>query len=268
MAINSLGKPQTYDLIAPAERFPARGASAPPPGAAGASRADEVTLSPAALKLQAGVALQQKPLAGVEAQVGRLNEQAEQLLDKSYGELLERAGRSDYLASIANPDDRSPEATAGRILGGVTGYIYDAYKLQNPDMDAAQLEKFQVQAIKGFEQGLGEAKQIIEAMGMLDGSMSSNIGKTEALVRSGMADFFKVERERLERGAGTGGGGEPRAAQAVGGAALAEGPAAAERTQRPRRVTDRNEAQAQPDDFAQGRARSFERAYGVTGRNS
>jgi len=153
-----------------------------------------VSVSPEARQLQVTTTLLREPLAATEAQIN-------QLLEDSYAQLMERAGRSDYLASVANPTDLSPEATAGRILGGITGYIYEAYKLQNPEFDVGRLEQFQTQVMRGFETGLGEAKSIIKAVGMLDDKLGEQIGQTEAKVREGLDAFFTRERERLSAGA-------------------------------------------------------------------
>lgn len=183
MAISPLGSvTQSYTSPRPAPR-------AAPPSAARDGE-DRVSLSPAARQLQVTTTLLRQPLEATEAQIN-------QLLEDSYAQLLERAGRSDYLASVANPTDLSPEATAGRILGGITGYIYEAYKLQNPDLDAGGLAKFQTQVMRGFETGLGEAKSIIAAMGILDDKLGAEIGQTESLVREGLDAFFTRERERL-----------------------------------------------------------------------
>ena len=151
---------------------------------------DRVTLSPAALQHQATSRLTTAPLDATERQVA-------DALQQAYDELYERAGKSDYMASIADTSDRSAEATAGRILGGITGYIYKAYQLGHPDMTAERFDAFQTQVLKGFDQGLNEAKGMIGVAGLLDPEMTRDIGKTEDLVHRGLEDFFAREKERL-----------------------------------------------------------------------
>jgi hypothetical protein len=111
-------------------------------------------------------------------------------------EILEQAGKSEYLQSIESPDDLSPEATAGRILGGITGYIYGAFKLQNPEATAEDFERFKAQVQEGFERGLGQAKSTLEGLERLDDEMVSGIDRTETLVREGLDEFFAHEADR------------------------------------------------------------------------
>lgn len=151
---------------------------------------DRVTLSPAGLQHQANSRLTTASLNATEREVA-------DVLQRAYDQLYERAGRSDYMASIADTSDRSPEATAGRILGGITGYIYKAYQMGHPEMTRERFDAFQAQVLKGFNQGLGEAKEIIGAAGLLDPQMTLDIGKTEELVLRGLDDFFAREKERL-----------------------------------------------------------------------
>ena len=188
----------TISPVGPSSQGFATSRYAPRPAAATPTQArgDRVSLSPEARQLQVTTTLLRQPLAATEAQIN-------QLLEDSYAQLMERAGRSDYLASVANPTDLSPEATAGRILGGITGYIYEAYKLQHPDLDAGGLAEFQTQVMRGFETGLKEAKAIIAAVGILDEKLGAEIGQTEARVREGLDAFFTRERERLSTPSGT-----------------------------------------------------------------
>jgi hypothetical protein len=158
--------------------------------AARVRQGDRVTLSPEGLQYQASSQLMTASLDATERQVS-------EVLERAYSELYERAGKSDYMASIADTSDRSADATAGRILGGITGYIYRAYQMGHADMTAEQLDTFQTQVLKGFHQGLGDARQMIGAAGLLDPAMTLDIGKTEDLVHRGLEAFFASEKERL-----------------------------------------------------------------------
>lgn len=151
---------------------------------------DRVTLSPEAQRYQHVAQLTTSPLDGIEKRVS-------EALERGYAELFERAGKGEYLASIADTSDRSADATAGRILGGITGYIYSAFQGANPRMTAEQLDTFQSLVLKGFDQGFGEAKHLIGAAGLLDSKMTEDIDMTAKLVRSGLDDFFASEKERL-----------------------------------------------------------------------
>ncbi|MCP3984477.1 MAG: hypothetical protein GY723_08805 [bacterium] len=111
--------------------------------------------------------------------------------------LFEEAGKSDYLESIANPTELSSEATAGRILGGIKGFIYGAFRMQHPDMTEEDFEYFQSEVMKGFEQGISEAREILTALGALDERLATDVVETERLVRGGLDEFFTQEREQF-----------------------------------------------------------------------
>ena len=112
--------------------------------------------------------------------------------------LFEQAGRSEYLESIELPEDLSASATAERILGGISGYIYRAFQLGHPDADLADLSRFKSEALRGFEQGLEEARGYIEALGDLNEELEERISETEDLVREGLEAFFDREEELLK----------------------------------------------------------------------
>lgn len=146
---------------------------------------DSVEISPMAERLKADRDLLRAIFGGVEEEVSSP--------DRS---LFETAGRSEYLASIAEPTDLSAEATANRILGGIRGYIYGAFRMSKPDATAEDFEEFASEVMRGSEQGMGEAREILKALSVLDASLSEDIGRTESLVREGLDEFFAEERER------------------------------------------------------------------------
>ena len=117
---------------------------------------------------------------------------------------FERAGRSEYLESSLNDSaagmlDLSPEATAARILGGIQGYIYRAFMAQHPGATAEDFEHFKAEVVRGFEQGMSEAGNILAGLSRLDNDLAEEIERTETLVREGLAEFFAEEEERFER---------------------------------------------------------------------
>lgn len=130
----------------------------------------------------------------LEEVLGSINERF------SGDELFDEAGRADYLSSIADPTDLSSAATAKRILGGITGYIYGGFKLANEELGLEEFEAFKSQVLDGFERGMAEAGRVLGALSVLDPELASDIAETERLVREGLDEFFAREEERV-RGA-------------------------------------------------------------------
>jgi len=162
---------------------PARGPGAP---VAPGEPSVRVALSPEATRLRAHGAL---VLAALYT-----NEDA---FDRVVRARFDEAGRSEYLASIAQPGDISPEATAERILGGITGYIYGAFRLSRDELGSEDLAEFERGVRKGFERGMREARAILEGLRALDPELARGIDRTESLVREGLDGFFRSEREAL-----------------------------------------------------------------------
>lgn len=161
---------------------------------------DSVRLSPAAFKMQLDSDIVRATFEITQEQVTKILEEHGLTAE----DLFEKAGKSKYLESIANPTDTSPEATAGRILGGITGYIFGAWQLGRPNMTLGDFEEFEKAVLSGFERGLGEAKGIIDGQGKMNDELSSGIAKTEELVRAGLATFFEEQRTRLSSAASSG----------------------------------------------------------------
>jgi len=109
--------------------------------------------------------------------------------------LLEAAGRSEYLASVSNPTDLSPEATAERILGGIRGYIYGAFSLAHPDATDGEFERFTSDVMRGFERGTSQARQVFEGLKDLEPDLAEEIARTQARVRDGLEAFFEEQRK-------------------------------------------------------------------------
>ena len=94
----------------------------------------------------------------------------------------------------AGAPDSSPESTAGRILYFSTAF-YNAYAVQtrNKDKDPETLARDFVALIRGgFERGFGEARDILNGLGVLgeDSPIEQGINKTYALVMQGFDDFL------------------------------------------------------------------------------
>lgn len=159
----------------------------------GAAQADRVTLSVQATELLTQQLIVDRTLGGAEGG----DEPLFQI------DLFEEAGRSEYLAGIESPTDLSSEATAGRILGGITGYIYGAFRLGRPDANSEDFEQFFEQVSAGFEQGLTEALEILDGLAALDEELSASIEETARLVREGLAGFHDTEAARFGDGGET-----------------------------------------------------------------
>ncbi|MFP4381013.1 MAG: DUF5610 domain-containing protein [Candidatus Sumerlaeia bacterium] len=121
-------------------------------------------------------------------------------------EMFEAAGKAEFQAANAPATDgaafdASPEATAGRIVDGITGYIFKAWQTQHPEMTEESFSEFQSQVMKGFEQGVEEAKDIITGLQAMTPETQESINQTESLVREQLDDFFNTTMEQIQEGA-------------------------------------------------------------------
>ena len=184
MAIQQIGRAARIDAGLRAERDP--GERRPVARVVAADDA-RVEISPQGERLRAQRAILRATFGGVE-----------EAAEADARALFEAAGRSEYLESIAQASDLSPQATAQRILGGITGYIYGAFRLAHSDLTSEDFDRFAAQVLQGFEKGLGEARGVIEGLAALTPELAAGIDRTEVLVREGLEVFFSDERRRLE----------------------------------------------------------------------
>ena len=85
--------------------------------------------------------------------------------------------------------DTSPEATAERIVSLTMG-SFGRFQEHHPGMDESeQAERFFELVSTGIEQGFGAAKDILEGLSVLEGSIADNIDKTYELVQQGLEQF-------------------------------------------------------------------------------
>lgn len=114
---------------------------------------------------------------------------------------------NEYLEPELGPDaigqamtqDNSAEATAGRILSQSTAF-FDAYAAQHQGEDPEDVARNFVALIRGgFEQGFGEAEDILQGLGALEEGSPIAVGiqKTYALVQKGYDDFLAQKLEAL-----------------------------------------------------------------------
>ncbi len=87
--------------------------------------------------------------------------------------------------------DVSPEATANRIVSMSTGF-FDAYSAQNPGLSETEvLDKFMSVISGGIDNGFKEAREILDALDVLQGDIAANIDKTYDFVQEGLDTFYQ-----------------------------------------------------------------------------
>jgi hypothetical protein len=85
--------------------------------------------------------------------------------------------------------DNTPQGTAGRIVALSTGF-FGAYQQQHPELSQPDaLKNFMAIIESGFQQGLSDAKNILQGLQVLNGSIASNIDQTAQLVQQGYDAF-------------------------------------------------------------------------------
>ena len=93
--------------------------------------------------------------------------------------------------------DVSPEATAERIVSLSTA-LYSAYKEQKPEEAETQvLENFMSTIGSGIEKGFNEARDILEALEVLEGKVASDINETYKLVQNKLSAFETMMKEQI-----------------------------------------------------------------------
>lgn len=123
--------------------------------------------------------------------------------DESQALLLRTAieGINEALAPTLGPDaiqnamsqDNSAEATAGRIVSMSTAF-FDAYAARRPDDDPETVLRDFMDVIRGgFEKGFGEARDILDGLGVFNGAVEADVTKTRELVLQGY-ERFMLER--------------------------------------------------------------------------
>lgn len=88
-----------------------------------------------------------------------------------------------------NSIDFSPEAVADRIVGFATSF-FSLYQQQNQDKELeTQLNDFLDIVGGGVDKGFGEAKDILDGLGVFEGEVEENANKTYDLIFSGFDKF-------------------------------------------------------------------------------
>jgi hypothetical protein len=89
--------------------------------------------------------------------------------------------------------DFSPQATADRIVAFSTNF-FSSYQEQHPELSEQEArDTFSDLMLAGVEEGIGEAKDILKALSVLDGDIESDIDKTMAFILEGFDKFRNPE---------------------------------------------------------------------------
>jgi hypothetical protein len=132
-------------------------------------------------------------LKATEAQLGVKDQPLALVLRSAIekiNEVLEPTLGPNAIESAADSGiDVSPEATADRIVGLSTAFFH-AFSKQNPNEEGEDLVNHFLAVIgSGIDQGFGEARDILDGLGVLEGSIADNINRTYDLVQEGLARF-------------------------------------------------------------------------------
>jgi hypothetical protein len=120
---------------------------------------------------------------------------ADKIIEK-LNELLKK-DLPDGIQSL-KPEEVTPEATADRIVTGVTGF-FEVFAKQNSDLSPeALLEKFMSEVRKGVDAGYDDASQILDNLGafQFDG-VKDGIEKTKGLIEEKLKAFETQKRQDL-----------------------------------------------------------------------
>jgi hypothetical protein len=124
----------------------------------------------------------------------------------------------DNAIQNAASEDNTPQGTADRIVSISTGF-FAAYKNQHPDLSSADaLQNFMATISSGFETGYKEASDLLQGLGVLNGTVASNIGKTYDLVQQGYAAFESAQSAAAPVAASDGAAGSANATAVSGSA--------------------------------------------------
>ena len=107
---------------------------------------------------------------------------------------LEESTGEEYSLQAAYDSgiDVSPEATASRIASLSTAF-FGQYQESHPELELEEALTSFVDIISGgIDKGFGEAREILDGLGVLGGDIADNIDKTYELVQEGLAAFREL----------------------------------------------------------------------------
>ena len=92
---------------------------------------------------------------------------------------------------------RTAEDLAGAIFAGITGGIFGAYVSANPDLMEEELDRFVSDVRRGIEDGVRQARGVLDTLGALPGSIDGTIDEGIGLLHEKLDVFFEDVRESL-----------------------------------------------------------------------
>jgi hypothetical protein len=97
-----------------------------------------------------------------------------------------------------DPADHTPEATADRIVSGVTAF-FDVFARQNKELQGDELVDAFIETIKrGVQKGYDDAYQILEAVGAFDvEGVREGVQQTKILIESKLNVFAEERKKAL-----------------------------------------------------------------------
>ena len=113
---------------------------------------DELLLSSRITDLEAGPIVLERLLSNVE-----------NFVDPSQKFLLQ-GGKPEFDSAMAKAAGTSPEAIAERLLEGITGYIYRAWRARIPQPTEDDVQEFGSQVSTGYDKGFADAWDILEGL--------------------------------------------------------------------------------------------------------
>lgn len=94
----------------------------------------------------------------------------------------------------AKPDEFSPEALAGRIVSFATAFL-PSYQEHHADLgNDKQLDGFMTLIRDAIEQGFAEAREILDGLGVLQGTVKDSADRTHELIQQQLAAFEQTQR--------------------------------------------------------------------------
>lgn len=97
-----------------------------------------------------------------------------------------------------SPQDTTPDATATRIVQGVTAF-FSVYAKQNPRLSGQELLDSFMKTIKsGVQQGYDDAYKILEGLGAFEfDGVRAGVEETKVLIESKLDSFYQMKKEEL-----------------------------------------------------------------------
>lgn len=110
---------------------------------------------------------------------------------------LRETEREAYLEELREAREQSTEGTADGILGGIIGYMYDAFQLERPDAGREELERFMSGVDQGLQRGLRDAMDLMRAFATRQDELRVEREEALARVRAGLESFAQREAQPL-----------------------------------------------------------------------